>query len=100
MREIEFDSKADIFVMDSDEVDTEERILVISGTSKQIQRAKFLIQNPAGLNNEKQTVQLAIPCGMAGAIIGCEGRRIRGMEVSSKGARLHLDDPKMGTKKR
>ena len=99
MREIEFDSKADIFIMDSDEVDTDERILVISGTSKQIQRAKFLIQNPSGLNNEKQTIQLAIPCGMAGTIIGCEGRRIRGMEVSSK-ARLHLDDPKMGTKKR
>ena len=105
MRGIESDSKANIFIIDSKhcsdtaESRDSERILVISGTPKQIQRAEFLIQNPSKIRNENETIQLEIPCRMAGAIIGNEGQRIRGMEASSN-ARVHINDQWQGTVKR
>ena len=100
LKNMESDSKASIFIMDSDEIEPEERILVISGTSEQIQRAKFLMQNPTLVNTEgRQTIQLTIPCGKAGEIIGNGGDRIRGLELKSK-ARIHIEDPSQGTNRR
>lgn len=100
LKDMESDSKASIFLMDSDEVEPEERIVVISGTPEQIQRAKFLMQNPTLVNNEgRQTIQLTIPCGKAGEIIGNGGDRIRGLELKSK-ARIHIEDPSQGTNRR
>ena len=106
LRAIETDSKANLFIIDSkhcsDAKSREfERTLVISGSPIQIQRAEFLMQNPSKIkiDDEKETIQLEIPCRMAGAIIGNEGQRIRGMESCSN-ARVHIDDQSQGTVKR
>ena len=105
-RGIETDSKANLFIIDSkhcsEEISREfERTLVISGSPKEIQRAEFLIQNPSKIkiNEEKETIQLEFPCRMAGAIIGSEGQRIRGVESCSN-ARFYIDDESQGTVKR
>ena len=105
-RGIETDSKANLFIIDSkhcsEEISREfERTIVISGSPKQIQRAEFLIQNPSKIkiNEEKETIQLEFPCRMAGAIIGSEGQRIRGVESCSN-ARFYIDDESQGTVKR
>ena len=96
--EIEYDSKAFLFISAEDEEGSNERSLHISGTPEQIQRAKYLLQYPKRYGDE-ETIHLEISSRIVGAIIGVGGSKIQHVEFKSK-AKIYLSYPFQGSQKR
>ena len=96
--EIEYDSKAFLFISAEDPEGSNERSLHISGTPEQIQRAQYLLQYPKRYGDE-ETIHLEISSRIVGAIIGVGGSKIQHVEFKSK-AKIYLSYPFQGSQKR
>ena len=96
--EIEYDSKANLFINAEDEEGSNERSLHISGTPEQIQRAQYLLQYPKR-DGDEETIHLEISSRIVGAIIGVGGSKIQHVEFKSK-AKIYISYPFQGSQKR